>query len=106
MKGNGSCRNLDLFYTTVIKCNFYASNSRENLEIDCFLQLAGILDQLEHFLLPLVVSRHLGDVLSEHISALVPKKTPEILYQRLTEENQPLLATVLEVNVEVVLLDA
>ena len=52
------------------------------------------------------MGRHLGDVLSEHISALVPEKTPEVLHEWFAEENQPLLATVLEVNVEVVLLDA
>ena len=50
--------------------------------------------------------RHLGDVLTEDIGALLAKKAPQVLDERLAEEYEALLAAVLEVDVEVVLLDA
>ena len=49
---------------------------------------------------------YLRDVLAEHVSTLLTEHAPQILHQRLTEENEALLAAVLEVNVEVVLLHA
>ena len=50
--------------------------------------------------------RYLRDVLAEHVGTPVAEQAPQILHERLTEENEALLAAVLEVNVEVVLLDA
>ena len=52
------------------------------------------------------MSSDLRDVLSEDISTLISEHTPEVLDQRLTEENQTLSATVFKVDIEVVLLDA
>ena len=49
---------------------------------------------------------HLGDELTEDIGALLAKKAPQVLDERLAEEYEALLAAVLEVDVEVVLLDA
>ena len=46
------------------------------------------------------------DVFPEGIGALVPENGPQVLHERLTKEYEPLLAAVLEVNVEVVLADA
>ena len=49
---------------------------------------------------------HLGYELTEDIGALLAKKAPQVLDERLAEEYEALLAAVLEVDVEVVLLDA
>ena len=79
--------------------------SRKDLKLNCFLQLAGVLDEFDHFLFALVVRDHLSDVLSEHIRALVAEEGPEVLDERLAEEDESFSAGVLKVNVEVVLLD-
>jgi len=52
------------------------------------------------------VCSHLGYELTEDIGALLAKKAPQVLDERLAEEYEALLAAVLEVDVEVVLLDA
>lgn len=48
----------------------------------------------------------LCNVLSEDIGTLFSEKVPEVLNKWFAKEDQTLLATVLEVDVEVVLLDA
>ena len=51
------------------------------------------------------MGRDLRDILSKDISTLVPEEAPKELDERLTEENEALLAAVFEVYVEVVLFD-
>ena len=49
---------------------------------------------------------NLGEVLSEDAGLLVTEHGPEVLDQWVWEEQEPFTDTILEVNVEVVLLDA
>ena len=49
---------------------------------------------------------NLGEVLSKDAGLLVTEDRPEVLDEWVWEEQEPLTDTILEVNVEVVLLDA
>ena len=81
-------------------------SSGENLEFDSFLKLTGVFDQLDDFLFSLIMSVDLGDVLAEDVGTPISENGPKVLDEGFAEENEPLLATVLEVDVEVVLLHA
>ena len=79
--------------------------SGEYLEVDGLLKLACIADEFDDLFFALVVSVYFSDVLVEDAGTLAAEDAPQILDKRLVEEYQPLLATVLKVDVEVVLLD-
>ena len=79
--------------------------SGEYLEVDGLLKLACIADEFDDLFFALVVSVHFSDVLVEDAGTLAAEDAPQILDKGLVEEYQPLLATVLKVDVEVVLLD-
>ena len=80
-------------------------HSGEDLELDDFLELAGVLDEFDDFLLALVLRDHLGDVLVERAHALVPEDRPQVLNERVPEENEPLATAILEENFEEVVSD-
>ena len=67
------------------------SYSREDLEIDCFLQLACIFHELDHLLLALQVRSHFRDVLTKDVSAGFSEDAPQVLDKWLTEEYKTLL---------------
>ena len=80
-------------------------SSGEYLEVYGLLKLTCIPDEFNDLFLALVVSVHFSNVLVEDAGTLAAEDAPQILDKGLVEEYQPLLATVLKVDVEVVLLD-
>ena len=78
--------------------------SGEYLEIDGVLELTSVLDKFDDFLSAIGLKTHLSQVLSEQVAALIAEERPQVLDDRLTEENQSLLAAVLVEDLEEVLL--
>ena len=75
------------------------------MKLDDFLELAGVLDQFDDLLFALVLSDHLRDVLVEAAHALVPENRPQVLYERVSEENEPFATAILEEDFEKVVSD-
>ena len=78
--------------------------SGEYLEIDGVLELTSVLDKFDDFLSAISLKTHLSQVLSEQVAALIAEERPQVLDDRLTEEDQSLLAAVLVEDLEEVLL--
>ena len=64
-----------------------SNSSREYLEVNGILEETGILDELDHFLLPMSLYGDLCQVLAEEVTALTAEQVPKELNERLAEED-------------------
>ena len=57
------------------------------MEVNGILEETGILNELDHFLLPMGLYGDLCQVLAEEVTALTAEQVPEELNERLAEED-------------------